>query len=142
MRTSALAPGTPQQLLSGYPNSASTPRRGGQPVVNAYQLQLLREGGHSRRSATGSDAACGHFSAFHRLPTKPTKVVERMQSRGYIGQFTKDGELFVGKTTCYCDFVNLIMYYLLAFGQLIAHRLHNIISLLARILLTENTFTI
>ncbi|EFN50915.1 hypothetical protein CHLNCDRAFT_37629, partial [Chlorella variabilis] len=38
---------------------------------------------------------CAHFAAFHRLPSTPTRVVDRRTSRGYIGQFTADGNIFI-----------------------------------------------
>ena len=39
--------------------------------------------------------AAGNIAAFHRLPTMPVRVVDRMQSRAYIGRFTADGDVFV-----------------------------------------------
>lgn len=38
-----------------------------------------------------------HFLGSHRLPSKPAALADTMHSRGYIGQFTRDGELFVGE---------------------------------------------
>lgn len=37
-----------------------------------------------------------HFSTFYRLPRRPTRRVDLMNSRAYIGQFTADGSMFVG----------------------------------------------
>ena len=39
---------------------------------------------------------CAHFAAFHRLPSQPTRVVDQRPSRAYIGQFTPDGDIFIG----------------------------------------------
>jgi hypothetical protein len=39
---------------------------------------------------------CAHFAAFHRLPSRPSRVVEQRPSRAYIGQFTPDGNIFIG----------------------------------------------
>ncbi|KAH7619642.1 hypothetical protein Ndes2526B_g06624 [Nannochloris sp. 'desiccata'] len=42
-----------------------------------------------------NSAAHRHFSTFHRLPSRPTKIVDRMQSRAYIGRFTPSGDIFI-----------------------------------------------
>ena len=39
---------------------------------------------------------CAHFAGCHRLPTQPSRVIDQRQSRAYIGQFTPDGNLFIG----------------------------------------------
>ena len=60
--------------------------------TRALFLREIQPGG------SGMNAHChaaGHIAAFHRLPTKPMTVVDRMQSRAYIGRFTNDGDIFV-----------------------------------------------
>ena len=37
-----------------------------------------------------------HASAYHAIPDTPHSLVERMRSRAYICQFTKNGSLLVG----------------------------------------------
>ena len=37
-----------------------------------------------------------HASAYHTIPDTPHSLVERMRSRAYICQFTKNGSLLVG----------------------------------------------
>jgi hypothetical protein len=44
---------------------------------------------------SGSVGAVRNFATHHRLPTRPKVCVDRMASRGYIGRFTADGDLFV-----------------------------------------------
>jgi hypothetical protein len=43
-------------------------------------------------------------ATFHRLPSRVQKVMDRMQSRAYIGRFTDDGSIFVG-TVCVSTFL-------------------------------------
>ena len=38
-----------------------------------------------------------HLTAFHALPSRPSGIADRMQSRAYIGQFSHTGEIFVGE---------------------------------------------
>ena len=49
-----------------------------------------------------------HASAYHTIPDTPHSLVERMRSRAYICQFTKNGSLLVGEPlsadyTCQCS---------------------------------------
>ena len=46
---------------------------------------------------THTTLQCAHFAAFHRLPSRPSRVVEQRPSRAYIGQFTPDGNIFIGR---------------------------------------------
>jgi hypothetical protein len=57
---------------------------------------LLRESRQGSGGGSFQPEQCAHFAAFHRLPSTATRVVDQRQSRGYIGQFTPDGNLFVG----------------------------------------------
>lgn len=43
-----------------------------------------------------SQAQCCHLASFHYLPSRATRVVDRMQSRVYIGNFSAEGNVFVG----------------------------------------------
>jgi hypothetical protein len=45
-------------------------------------------------------------ATFHRLPSRVQKVMDRMQSRAYIGRFTDDGSIFVGTL---CAFIDCVM---------------------------------
>lgn len=43
-----------------------------------------------------SQAQCCHMASFHYLPSRATRVIDRMQSRVYIGNFSAEGNVFVG----------------------------------------------
>ncbi|KAK9822310.1 hypothetical protein WJX74_006159 [Apatococcus lobatus] len=43
-----------------------------------------------------SAAQQAHLTAFHAMPSRPSGIADRMQSRAYIGQFSHTGEIFVG----------------------------------------------
>ena len=43
-----------------------------------------------------SQAQCCHLASFHYLPSRATRVIDRMQSRVYIGNFSAEGNVFVG----------------------------------------------
>lgn len=57
---------------------------------------LLREARQGSRGGAFLPHQCAHFAAGHRLPSCPSRVIDQRQSRGYIGQFTPDGNIFVG----------------------------------------------
>jgi WD repeat-containing protein 23 len=42
-----------------------------------------------------NSAAHRHFSTFHRVPNRPTRIVDRRQSRAYIGRFTPSGDIYI-----------------------------------------------
>ncbi|KAL4424371.1 hypothetical protein ABPG75_001672 [Micractinium tetrahymenae] len=78
----APAPSTP---------AASTQRR---PLNPAHAL-LLREARQGSSGGRMLPEQCAHFAAFHRLPSRPARVVDQRPSRAYIGQFTPNGEIFI-----------------------------------------------
>jgi WD repeat-containing protein 23 len=83
-RTAAVhlrAPATPR--TSGTTSSSRT-----NPTQSLLFFRETQPGG-------SNSAAHRHFSAFHRLPSRPTKIVDRMQSRAYIGRFTPSGDIFI-----------------------------------------------
>ena len=51
-----------------------------------------------------SQAQCCHLASFHYLPSRAARVIDRMQSRVYIGNFSKEGNVFVGKSQCILSF--------------------------------------
>lgn len=63
--------------------------------LNPAHALLLRESRQGSGGGSFQPEQCAHFAAFHRLPSTATRVVDQRQSRGYIGQFTPDGNLFV-----------------------------------------------
>ena len=72
-------------------------RSTGRPhVMNAANMLKRRE---SQLGCNGgfSSAQCCHLGSFHYLPSRATRVIDRMQSRVYIGNFSTEGNVFVGK---------------------------------------------
>jgi len=83
-RTAAVnlrAPGTPRKFGAKSSSARMSPT----------QSLFFRE----TQPGGPNSAAHRHFSAFHRLPSRPTKIVDRMQSRAYIGRFTPSGDIFI-----------------------------------------------
>jgi hypothetical protein len=110
-----LAARTGAAAARGGAPRAGTPcaRHGGQRVVSPAAALALRETGGGGGGGGGA-AGCGtHIAAFHRLPTRATAVVDRMQSRGYIGRFTSDGEIFVGEATALAGWLAAVFFFLL-----------------------------
>jgi DDB1- and CUL4-associated factor 11 len=89
-RTAAVnlrAPMTPSKIaagIGGRNSSFSTP-------MSPTQSLFFRE----TQPGGANTAAHRHFSTFHRLPSRPIKIVDRMQSRAYIGRFTPSGDIFI-----------------------------------------------
>ena len=56
-----------------------------------------------RRECGGAGADCfnpaqrSHVSSFLYRPMRPSRVVDRMASRAYIGQYSAEGNIFVGE---------------------------------------------
>ena len=65
-------------------------------VMSAAHLLRRRECG-----AAGGDcfnpAQRSHLSSFLYRPMRPSRVVDRMASRAYIGQYSAEGNIFVGE---------------------------------------------
>ncbi len=63
--------------------------------MNAADMLKRRE---SQMGCKGgfSQAQCCHMASFHYLPSRATRVIDRMQSRVYIGNFSAEGNVFVG----------------------------------------------
>jgi len=47
-----------------------------------------------------SSAQRCHMSGVHYLPNRPLGVRASMESRAYIGQYSHEGNLFIGETDC------------------------------------------
>lgn len=50
-----------------------------------------------------SAAQCCHLGSFHYIPSRAARVVDRMSSRVYIGNFSAQGNVFVGKIKQQCS---------------------------------------
>lgn len=77
----------------------STQSKGGAPVCSLLRLLRCRAEGQLGSPGAGggfSGAQRCHIAAFHLLPTSARTIVENMHSRAYTGQFSANGELFVG----------------------------------------------
>lgn len=61
---------------------------------NAYQMLQAREFGLCRGGGF-SQSQMSHVVRGHILPKRPVQLVDEMNSRGYNGQFSSDGSLFV-----------------------------------------------
>lgn len=96
LRTIGTGAGAPRRTTS----NAEGEGEGAPPLMRNTTLSptralLLREIQPGGSGMGAHRRAAGHIAAFHRLPTKPMNIVDRMQSRAYIGRFTSDGDLFV-----------------------------------------------
>lgn len=58
---------------------------------------LKRRESHMGCKSGFSQAQCCHLASFHYLPTRATRIIDRMQSRVYIGNFSAEGNVFVGE---------------------------------------------
>jgi DDB1- and CUL4-associated factor 11 len=95
-----MPPCQPSKNMHKHPTDPSSPQAGhaapldpsGRPVISTTRHVFLREAGLGR-AASASGVA--HFACHHRLPARPANIADAMHSRGYIGQFTADGEVFV-----------------------------------------------
>ena len=65
--------------------------------MNAADMLKRRES-HMGCKGAFSQAQCCHLASFHYLPSRATRVIDRMQSRVYIGNFSAEGNVFVGKS--------------------------------------------
>lgn len=83
LRTAALGPRTQSSPFYGATGPVTS-------VLSPPRMMMLRE-----TTLGGASQLSTHFSSHLRLPTKPTGIAARMHSRGYIGRFTDDGEVFV-----------------------------------------------
>ncbi|DBB09677.1 TPA: hypothetical protein ACH3X3_001323 [Trebouxia sp. C0006] len=63
-------------------------------VMNAADMLKRRES-HMGCKGGFSQAQCCHMASFHYLPSRATRVIDRMQSRVYIGNFSAEGNVFV-----------------------------------------------
>ncbi len=63
--------------------------------MNAADMLKRRES-HMGCKGGFSQAQCCHMASFHYLPSRATRVIDRMQSRVYIGNFSAEGNVFVG----------------------------------------------
>ena len=69
----------------------------GRPAVMNAAYMLKRRESHMGCTAGFSAAQCCHLGSFHYLPSRASRVVDRMSSRVYIGNFSPQGNVFVGK---------------------------------------------
>lgn len=85
LKTSAADPTSPSS------SSAAGGGGGGKNrIVNPILLLRQREGSSGRQKQQIT-----HFATYHRLPSRPAHLIDTMHSRGYIGQFTKTGDIFI-----------------------------------------------
>lgn len=64
--------------------------------MNAAHMLKRRES-HLGCKGGFSAAQCCHLGSFHYLPSRASRIVDRMQSRVYIGNFSPQGNVFVGE---------------------------------------------
>ncbi|GLI64220.1 hypothetical protein VaNZ11_007417 [Volvox africanus] len=86
----AAAPGGPGSALPppGYLS--------GTALMPAPRMLLRREQGEAAGLGAGwSGAQMRHMQCYRALPRYPHEVVDRLDSRAYIGQFSADGQFFV-----------------------------------------------
>jgi len=84
LKTSAADPTSPSS------SSAAAGGGGKNHIVNPIHLLRQREGSSGRQKQQIT-----HFATYHRLPSRPAHLIDTMHSRGYIGQFTKTGDIFI-----------------------------------------------
>lgn len=73
----------------GLPGSHEGSLKG---LRSATELLAYRSAGMS----CNPSSVCRKIASLHLIPNKPSKVVDMMESRGYIGQYTSNGEFFIG----------------------------------------------
>lgn len=69
----------------------------GKPQVMNSARMLRRREQHIGARSGFSPAQCCHLGCFQYLPSRPSKLIDKMHSRVYIGNFSKEGNVFVGK---------------------------------------------
>ncbi|GIL45394.1 hypothetical protein Vafri_2645 [Volvox africanus] len=68
----------------------------GTALIPAPRMLLRREQGEAAGLGAGwSGAQMRHMQCYRALPRYPHEVVDRLDSRAYIGQFSADGQFFV-----------------------------------------------
>lgn len=70
--------------------------KGRPAIMNAVHMLKRRES-HLGCMGGFSAAQCCHLGSFQYLPSRATRMVDRMQSRVYIGNFSAQGNVFVGE---------------------------------------------
>ncbi|KAL3157892.1 hypothetical protein ABBQ32_012303 [Trebouxia sp. C0010 RCD-2024] len=68
--------------------------KGRPAIMNAVHMLKRRES-HLGCMGGFSAAQCCHLGSFQYLPSRATRMVDRMQSRVYIGNFSAQGNVFV-----------------------------------------------
>lgn len=71
------------------------------PVMQLSRMLRLREANMLRGGCAGGFSAAQrcHIPGFLYRPNQPVGLIDRMCSRAYIGQFSGNGDVFVGKET-------------------------------------------
>lgn len=69
----------------------------GRPAVMNAAHMLSRRESHLGCMGGFSAAQCCHLGSFQYLPSRATRMIDRMQSRVYIGNFSPQGNVFVGE---------------------------------------------
>lgn len=69
-------------------------------TTNTADLLWSRQANLSGSMAGWSPTQQRHISAKHYIPNRPLELRDSMQSRAYIGQYSHEGNLYVGKD---CD---------------------------------------
>lgn len=65
-------------------------------VMNSATMLRRREQYMGSRSGFSPAQRC-HLGCFQYLPNRPSRIIDRMQSRVYIGNFSAEGNVFVGE---------------------------------------------
>ena len=92
-------------MLTCWGSSQADGRKKGAPSKRASTLGMLR---HREANMLGG-TSCGmtspqrcHLGAFVYQPAVPVHCIDTMHSRAYIGQFSGDGEVFIGLSPSSC----------------------------------------
>ncbi len=66
-------------------------------MANTADLLWSRRANLSGSTAGWSQTQCCHLSSRHYIPNRPLELRDSMQSRAYIGQYSHEGNLYVGE---------------------------------------------
>lgn len=81
-------------------NQLSTNSAGSQTKNTAIFL-WERQSNLSGDMKSWSEPQRRHMYGFHYLPDKPVHMRDRMNSKAYIGQYSHEGDYFIGETPCF-----------------------------------------
>ena len=84
----------PSESISGHRPGAPSVSSTSDTPVNACEMLRRREQ-NSSRLGRFSKAECCHVAQRY-LPSGQSTLIDQMHSKAYIGQFTKNGDFFVG----------------------------------------------